>query len=63
MKEVAVTEEAVAVEKAANPAPMIRSTGMTRNDTSATKKGIKQRIVPRSRVTTMIVTWRALLAV
>jgi hypothetical protein len=37
-----------AMEKAAIPAPMIRSTGMTRNATSATRKGIKQHIVPRS---------------
>jgi hypothetical protein len=44
---VVVTEAAAAVEKGAIPAPMIRSTGMTRNATSATRKGIQQRIVPR----------------
>jgi hypothetical protein len=59
-EEVAVTEAAAAMEKAAIPAPMIRSTGMTRNATSATRKGIQQRIVPRSRVKTMIVPRRAL---
>jgi hypothetical protein len=41
--------------KATIPAPMIRSTGRTRNATSAARKGIQQRIVPRSRVMTMIV--------
>jgi hypothetical protein len=37
-EEVAVTEAAAAMEKAAIPAPMIRSTGMTRNATSAKKR-------------------------
>jgi hypothetical protein len=61
-EEAAVTEASAEMEKAAIPAPMAISTGMTRNATSATRKGIQQRIVPRSRVTTMIVPRRALLA-
>jgi hypothetical protein len=59
---VAVTEAEVEMEKAMIPAPMIRSTGWTKNARSATRKGIQQRTVPRNRVMTMIVPWQALLA-
>jgi hypothetical protein len=45
------------------PVLKIKSIGRIRNATSATRKGIQQRIFPRSRMTTTIILWRALLAV
>jgi hypothetical protein len=52
----------MAMEKAMIPVSMTRSTGMTRNAKSATRKGFQQHIALRSQVTTMIVLWRALLS-
>jgi hypothetical protein len=59
---VAVTEAVMELEKAMIQAPMIRSTGMKRTATSATRKVTQQRIISRSQVTMMIVLRRALLS-
>jgi hypothetical protein len=57
-----VVEAVIIMEKAMLSVLRIKSTGRTRNATIATIKGIPKRIVLRSRVTTMIVLWKVLLA-
>jgi hypothetical protein len=57
-----VAEAVMVMENATIQVHMTKSTERKRNATSATEKGIHQRIVLRSQVTTMIVLWRVLLA-